>query len=122
MDSIVQSPSELATANNPATPAFAFLLTNFFLAYFILTPRFYRMLLGMATNTSPRTDLANYGDDMVAEEKVTRDQLDRLERWEAAQQNAIENYPLFIAAVVSNFQCVSKSQISAVYLPIVLLG
>lgn len=86
--------------SNPAAPAAAFLITNFFLSYFFLTPRAYRMLLGLATNRNPRQDMANYSEKMIAEGRITCAQLDRLGRWEAAQQNSVENFPLFIAATV----------------------
>ncbi|RDW91646.1 hypothetical protein BP5796_02811 [Coleophoma crateriformis] len=87
-------------ASNPAAPAAAFLIANFFLSYFFLTPRGYRMLLGLATNRNPRQDMANFSEKMVAEGRITREQVDRLGRWEAAQQNAVENFPLFVAAIL----------------------
>jgi uncharacterized MAPEG superfamily protein len=80
--------------------AAAFLILNFFIAYFFLTPRLYRLLLGFSTNRSPRQDMANYSQKFLAEGRVTKVQLERLGRWEACQQNTVENFPLFIAAVV----------------------
>jgi uncharacterized MAPEG superfamily protein len=92
----------------PATIAAGLLILHFFLAYFFLTPRLYRMLLGFSTNRSPRQDTANYSSAFLAEGRITKAQLERLGRWEACQQNAVENYPLFVAAVVCYFLLMRK--------------
>jgi len=84
----------------PAALAAAFIMLNFFLSFFCLTPRLYRMFLGISTNSNPRQDMANFGAKSLAEGKTTKNQIERLSRWESAQQNAVENFPLFIAAIV----------------------
>ena len=44
--------------------------------------------------------MAKLGAKAVPKGRITDKQVERLERWEACQQNAVENYPLFVAAVV----------------------
>ncbi|RFU27755.1 hypothetical protein B7463_g8576, partial [Scytalidium lignicola] len=51
-------------------------------------------------NASPREDLAKYGEKMIADGKISRWTLNMLKRWESAHANAVENYTLFVAAVL----------------------
>jgi uncharacterized MAPEG superfamily protein len=84
----------------PPTLAAALLITNFLFTYFLLTPRLYRLLLGISTNRAPRQDVQNYSSRFLDEGRITKRQLERLGRWEAAQQNGVENFPLLVASVM----------------------
>lgn len=50
---------------------------------------------------SPRADLDKYGPAAVSKGKITQAQLDELHRQEAAHQNAMVHYPVFLASAVS---------------------
>lgn len=59
------------------------------------------MWLGLDHNSAPREDLAKYGEAAVQSGKISRGTLNRLKRQEAAHANAVEGFPLFIAASTS---------------------
>ncbi|RAK87082.1 hypothetical protein BO79DRAFT_31526 [Aspergillus costaricaensis CBS 115574] len=82
---------------NRAVP---YLLFNWFYAYGILSTRPAKRLLRIDHNVAPRDDLKVYGEAAVQAGKISRRQLDRLKRQEAAHANAVEGFPLFVAAVV----------------------
>lgn len=50
---------------------------------------------GIDHNANPRYDLAKYGERAVAEGKMTRKQLGRLQRGASAHANSIESFTLF---------------------------
>lgn len=56
------------------------------------------MWLGLDHNSAPREDLVKYGEAAVQSGKISRATLNRLKRQEAAHANAIEGFPLFLAA------------------------
>lgn len=57
-----------------------------------------KMYLGLDHNVAPREDLAKYGEAAVQAGKLSRRTLNRLKRQEASHANAVEGYPLFVAA------------------------
>ncbi|GLA24594.1 hypothetical protein AnigIFM63604_002214 [Aspergillus niger] len=78
--------------------AIPYLLFNWFYAYGILSTRPAKRLLRIDHNVAPREDLQVYGEAAVQAGKITRRQLNRLKRQEAAHANAVEGFPLFVAA------------------------
>lgn len=87
-----------ATPSSP-TPnhAAGYIIGNWFLAHGILNPRAAIRRLGQDHNNAPRENLLKYGEAAVQAGKITRGQLNRLKRREAAYENVIEGFPLFIA-------------------------
>ncbi|RAK74942.1 uncharacterized protein BO72DRAFT_450224 [Aspergillus fijiensis CBS 313.89] len=90
-----------ATPSSP-TPnhAAGYIIGNWFLAHGILNPRAAIRRLGQDHNNAPRENLLKYGEAAVQAGKITRGQLNRLKRREAAYENVIEGFPLFIAGVL----------------------
>lgn len=87
----------------PRNFAATYLITNFFLAYVLLSTRGIKRYYRFDHNCSPREDISKYGEALVREGKLHRKVLDRMKRWEAAHANAVEGYSLFVAGVVSFF-------------------
>ena len=72
------------------------------------------MLYKIDHNISPREDLVKYGDKYVQDGKITRSQLNLLQRNEAAHANAMEHFPLFVASVLfASLGAVSNQRINA---------
>jgi uncharacterized MAPEG superfamily protein len=78
-----------------------YLAFNFFLAYMILASRGMKKQLGLDHNLHPREDLARYGEDAVRCGKITREQLDKLKRNEAAHANSMEHFSVLAAALLT---------------------
>jgi uncharacterized MAPEG superfamily protein len=57
-----------------------------------------KMRLGLDHNVAPREDLGKYGEAAVQAGKISRSALNKLKRQEAAHANAVEGFPLFVAA------------------------
>ncbi|KAI0404708.1 hypothetical protein F4802DRAFT_566018 [Xylaria palmicola] len=76
-----------------------FLSWQFIFAYGLLSSRTLKQWYGLDHNSSPREDLAKYGDAAVRSGKVTQKQLAMLRRNESAHANSVENYALFVAAM-----------------------
>ncbi|KAI1742403.1 hypothetical protein F4680DRAFT_412121 [Xylaria scruposa] len=72
---------------------------QFFFAYGLLSSRTLKQWYGIDHNSSPREDLAKYGDAAVRSGKITQKQLAMLKRNESAHANSVENYTLFVAAM-----------------------
>ncbi|KAI1148314.1 hypothetical protein F4825DRAFT_434483 [Nemania diffusa] len=72
---------------------------QFFFAYGLLSSRTLKQWYGIDHNSSPREDLAKYGDAAVRSGKITQKQLAMLRRNESAHANSVENYTLFVAAM-----------------------
>lgn len=72
---------------------------QFLWAHVLVSPRILKKIYGIDNPTSPREDLARYGEKAVQDGKITRRQLNQLKRNEAAHANSVENYPVFLAAV-----------------------
>ncbi|PYH97302.1 hypothetical protein BO71DRAFT_396286 [Aspergillus ellipticus CBS 707.79] len=90
-----------STPTAPATNhAIAYLIGNWFFAHGVLSTRPAKRLYRLDHNVAPREDLSKYGDAAVQAGKISRTQLNRLKRQEAAHANAMEGLPLFVAAIV----------------------
>ncbi|KAK3644632.1 hypothetical protein LTR56_009570, partial [Elasticomyces elasticus] len=88
------------TAQAPSLTA-TYLITNYILAHLLLSQRTPKQILGLDNNVSPRQDLSPANTpSLIASGKLTQKQLDQLKRLEAAQQNSIENFPLFAVAML----------------------
>ncbi|CRG86538.1 hypothetical protein PISL3812_03545 [Talaromyces islandicus] len=75
-----------------------FLLAHWFFAYGVLSTRPAKFRAGIDDNRNPRHDLAKYGERAVSEGKMTRRQLDRITRQQAAHENAVEGFAFFASA------------------------
>jgi hypothetical protein len=71
------------------------------LSYILFSTRGVKRLYKIDHNTNPRDDVAKYGEQKVKDGKITRRQLDRLIRLEAAHQNAMGHFPFIMGTVVS---------------------
>ncbi|KAK3115625.1 hypothetical protein LTR53_004832 [Teratosphaeriaceae sp. CCFEE 6253] len=105
-------------ASNPLTPAASitatYLITNYVFAYLVLASRTPKQHYGLDHNVSPREDLGKYGDAAVRSGKMTQKQLDQLRRLEGANANSIENYILFVAAMLfAQISGMASTQINA---------
>ncbi|KAJ5370085.1 uncharacterized protein N7496_006177 [Penicillium cataractarum] len=80
--------------------AASLLLANWFIAYVWMSTRFKKISLGIDNNVAPREDLAILGEAAVKSGKLSRSILNRLKREEAAHANAIEHFPVFVAATL----------------------
>jgi len=76
----------------------AFLAWNWLYAYCLLSSRTPKQLYGIDHNGNPRQDLAKYGEAAVRDGKITRAQLERVQRMEAAGANSTDGYTLFVGA------------------------
>ena len=92
-----------AGAQQPPNHAAGYLITNFVLAYALMSTRAGKMSLGIDHNSAPREDLAKYGEPAVQAGKISREALNRLKRQEAAHANSVEGFPLFVAGSMSLF-------------------
>jgi hypothetical protein len=83
-----------STSNRFAVPA-AFLTWGWAYAYLMLSSRTPKQWYGLDHQGSPREDLAKYGEAAVRDGKLTRTQLGRIQRLEAASANSIDGYAFF---------------------------
>ncbi|KAH0025976.1 hypothetical protein KCU78_g4547, partial [Aureobasidium melanogenum] len=93
------------TANNSLAPlpnyGPHFLLGNFFLSYVLTTTRFQKGSYGVDNNINPRHDLVSpRAEQLVSKGKITQEQLEQLQRIQAAHSNSMEHYTVFAAAVL----------------------
>lgn len=77
-----------------------FLGFHFIFAYVGISSRSLKRWYGIDHQTSPREDVAKYGEAAVRDGKITRRQLDMLKRNEAAHANSVENFTLLAASVL----------------------
>ena len=98
MDSII-SALGLGEGTPNRVPYYVF--ANFIFAYAVLSTRGAKLRAGIDHNVSPRGDLQKYGERAVQEGKLTRKKLESLKRQESAHANAVENFPLLAAALLS---------------------
>ncbi|KAJ6130975.1 hypothetical protein N7523_001435 [Penicillium sp. IBT 18751x] len=93
----------LRAAPGEQTPNYAagFLVANWVFAYALMSTRGTKMRLGLDNNVAPREDLSKYGEAAVQAGKISQRTLNKLKRQEAAHANAVEGYPLFVAAIIS---------------------
>ncbi len=75
-----------------------FLAWNWLFAYCALSSRTPKQYFGIDNNGNPRQDLAKYGEAAVREGKMTRGQLEMIQRMEAATANSIDGYTFFAAS------------------------
>jgi uncharacterized MAPEG superfamily protein len=83
--------------NHYIVPA-AFLGFNWFYAYGLLSSRTLKQIYGIDHNASPRQDLNKYADAYVRDGKITRQQVEMIQRCEAASANSVEGYTFFVGA------------------------
>lgn len=90
----------LRAAPGQAVPnnAPALLVANWLLAYVLMSTRGSKIYYGLDNNVAPREDLSKYGEAAVQAGKLSRNTLNMLKRQEASHANAMEGYPLFVAA------------------------
>ncbi|KAH6670801.1 hypothetical protein B0J14DRAFT_597084 [Halenospora varia] len=81
-----------STTPPPGSLAASLLLTNWFIAYIVLSTRFIKHKYRLDHNVCPREDTAKYGPEMVKQGKITQSQLDMVKRWEACHLNSMENF------------------------------
>jgi hypothetical protein len=83
--------------NQYAVPA-AFLGFNWFYAYGILSSRTIKQIYGIDHNASPRQDLNKYADAYIHDGKITRAQVEMIQRCEGASANSVEGFTFFVGA------------------------
>ncbi|VUC29581.1 unnamed protein product [Clonostachys rosea] len=88
-----------STSNRFTVPA-AFLTWGWAYAYLMLSSRTPKQWYGLDHQGSPREDLAKYGEAAVRDGKLTRTQLGRIQRLEAASANSIDGYAFFGLSVI----------------------
>ncbi|KAJ5086263.1 hypothetical protein NUU61_007570 [Penicillium alfredii] len=89
-----------APGQQPPNHASAFLVANWLFAYVLMSTRGSKFRYGIDNNVAPREDLSKYGEAAVQAGKLSRSTLNKLKRQEAAHANAVEGYPLFVAAII----------------------
>ncbi|EPQ28019.1 uncharacterized protein PFL1_04346 [Pseudozyma flocculosa PF-1] len=78
------------------------ILAAFAGSHLILQHRLPKLFYGVDDNVYPRQDLhGDRAERHVATGKLTRAQLNRLRRWEAAHYNSVDHLPVFVGAVLS---------------------
>ncbi|KAG4030100.1 hypothetical protein MFRU_013g01240 [Monilinia fructicola] len=85
----------MASVTSATSPIPTLLITQFLLSHIAQSPRLPRRLLHHTSNISPRQDLATYPPTSLSPRTINL-----LHRWEAAQQNALDNFPIFAAAIL----------------------
>jgi hypothetical protein len=85
-------------AYSPLAGTAAFLGWNWFYAYGVLSSRTIKQYYGIDHNASPRQDLNKYAETYIRESKMTRRQIEQIQRCEAASANSVEGYTLFIGS------------------------
>ncbi|TGO57544.1 hypothetical protein BCON_0064g00120 [Botryotinia convoluta] len=93
-----------------ASPIPTLLTTQFLFSHLLQSARLPRRILHKTSNAAPRQDLANFPPKDLSPSTISM-----LLRWEAAQQNALDNFPIFAAAILfASFRGVSEDTISSV--------
>jgi uncharacterized MAPEG superfamily protein len=82
-----------------AGPA-GFLAWNWFYAYGLLSSRTIKQIYGIDHNANPRQDLNKYAEASIREGKLTRKQVEQIQRFESASANSVEGYTLFVGSVL----------------------
>lgn len=77
-----------------------YIIFHFVFAYMLLSSRLAKNILGIDHNVNPRSDLTVYAARKLKEGKITKRQLNFLERNEACHANSMENFPVFVASVL----------------------
>jgi len=77
----------------------AYLAFHFIFAYGVLSSRTLKQIYGIDHQESPRYDLVKYGEAAVKSGKITKSQLNMLQRCESASANSVENYTFFLGAI-----------------------
>ncbi|KAK3984624.1 hypothetical protein QBC44DRAFT_10377 [Cladorrhinum sp. PSN332] len=90
------TPDSLVSVPNYAP---AYLAFHFIFAYGILSSRTLKQYYGIDHQESPRYDLVKYGEAAVKSGKLTKKQLNMLQRCESASANSVENYTFFVGAI-----------------------
>jgi hypothetical protein len=90
----------------PTNYAAGYVIFNFISAFLALSSRGIKVANGIDNNASPRQDLAVFGERAVAEGKMTRATLKKIQRWEAAHANAVEHFPFFFGSSESRLKSV----------------
>ncbi|KAL6242643.1 hypothetical protein RBB50_010289 [Rhinocladiella similis] len=93
------TPLGLSPVTSFAVPA-GFLAWNWLFAYVALSSRPWKQSVGIDHNGSPRQDLTKYAEAAIREGKMTRDQLDRIYRIEAASANSTDGFAFFATSVL----------------------
>ncbi|KAF7924373.1 uncharacterized protein EAE98_007424 [Botrytis deweyae] len=92
------------------SPIPTLLTTQFLFSHLLQSARLPRLILHKTSNAAPRQDLANFPPKDLSPSTINM-----LLRWEAAQQNALDNFPLFAAAILfASFRGVSEDTIASV--------
>ncbi|KAK5458090.1 hypothetical protein LTS15_004169 [Exophiala xenobiotica] len=89
----------LSPTTSFAAPA-AFLAWNWCFAYVVLSSRPWKQACGIDHNGNPRQDVAKYADTAIREGKMTRAQLERIQRFEAAGANSTDGFAFFASSVL----------------------
>lgn len=84
-----------ASTSSLIPPAAAFIAWNWVYAYCVLSSRTVKQIYGLDHNGNPRQDLNRFGDAAVREGKLTRAQLEQIQRLESASANAIDGFAFF---------------------------
>jgi hypothetical protein len=87
----------LSPTTSFAAPA-AFLAWNWCFAYVALSSRPWKQACGIDHNGNPRQDVAKYADTAIREGKMTRAQLERIQRVEAAGANSTDGFAFFASS------------------------
>ncbi|KAJ9647399.1 hypothetical protein H2204_000028 [Knufia peltigerae] len=98
----MSTPLGLSPATSFAIPA-GFLAWNWAFAYVALSSRPWKQSVGIDHNGSPRQDLTKYAEAAIREGKMTRAQLDRIYRIEAASANSTDGFAFFATSGESSF-------------------
>ncbi|KAG9690402.1 hypothetical protein KCU95_g283, partial [Aureobasidium melanogenum] len=78
-----------------------FLLGNFILSYVLTSTRMQKLGYGVDNNINPRNDLVSpRAEQLVSKGKITQEQLEQMQRIQAAHSNSMEHYTVFAAAVL----------------------
>lgn len=89
------STSHLGLSPFPYTAPAAFLAWNWFYAYCAISSRTLKQYYGIDHNGSPRQDLVKYADEAVKQGKMTRKQVEMVQRCEAAGANSVDGFVFF---------------------------
>jgi hypothetical protein len=87
----------LSPTTSFAAPA-AFLAWNWCFAYVVLSSRPWKQACGIDHNGNPRQDVAKYADTAIREGKMTRAQLEVIQRIEAAGANSTDGFAFFASS------------------------
>ncbi|CAD6452165.1 0fb3b0b0-a4c8-4d97-afd4-ddaad54e19b3 [Sclerotinia trifoliorum] len=92
------------------SPIPTLLTTQFLLSHLLQSSRLPKRFLHKTSNVSPRQDLTHFPTKDLSQSTINM-----LLRWEAAQQNAMDNFPIFVAAVLfASFKGVSEDTVASV--------